>query len=169
MPARIGRFFDIELPEGGVCMVQDSVIEWLLEDENPSVRYFALTALLGKSRKSIEARDAKKAIMETGTVPKILKKQNKDGSFGIPEKFYRDKYKGTVWNLIILAEMAADPGDKRVKSACEFILKYSQDPASGGFSYDESAKACTGLPGGVIPCLTGNMVYSLVKLGCLED
>jgi len=169
MPARIGRFFDIKLPEGGVSMVQDSVMQWLLEEENPSVRYFALTELLGKSSKSREVRAAKKAIMETGTVPHILSRQNRDGSFGIPEKFYRDKYKGTVWNLIIFAEMAADSEDERIKSACEFILKHSQDPASGGFSYDESAKAGTGLPGGVVPCLTGNMVFSLVKLGYLED
>jgi hypothetical protein len=150
-------------------MVQDSVLEWLLEEENPSVRYFTLTGLMGKSPKSREVRDARRSIMETGTVPHILGRQNGDGSFGIPEKFYRDKYRGTVWDLIIFAEMGADPGDERIIKACEFILKHSWEPASGGFSYDESAKTGTGLPSGVIPCLTGNMVYSLVKLGCLED
>lgn len=153
----------------GFAMVQDSVMKWLLEEENPSVRYLALTSLLGKSVKGSEAREAFRAIMETGPVPKILSRQNEDGSFGIPERFYRDKYKGTVWNLIILAELAADPKDKRIKNACEFILKHSQDPASGGFSYDYSARTGTGLPSAVIPCLTGNMVYSLIKLGYLED
>lgn len=150
-------------------MVQDSVMGWLLEEENPSVRYFTLTALTGKSLKGREVSTARKAIMETGTVPRILSRQNEDGSFGEPGKFYRDKYKGTVWNLIIFAEMAADPKDGRIKKACEFILEHSWDPSSGGFSYDESAKTGTGLPSGVVPCLTGNMVYSLVKLGYLED
>lgn len=150
-------------------MVQDSVVEWLLEEDNPTIRYLTLTSLLGKTLKSKDVMEAKKAIMEKGIVPKILSKQNEDGSFGIPEKFYRDKYKGTVWNLIILAEMSADPADKRIKNACEFILKHSQDPSSGGFSIDVSAKTGTGLPSTVVPCLTGNMVYSLIKLGYLED
>jgi hypothetical protein len=150
-------------------MLQDSVVEWLLEEDNPTVRYLTLTSLLGKTLKNKDVREAKKAIMDKGIVPKILSKQNEDGSFGIPEKFYRDKYKGTVWNLIILAEASADPADKRIRSACEFILKHSQDPASAGFSYEVSAKTGTGLPSGIVPCLTGNMVYSLIKLGYLDD
>ena len=150
-------------------MVLDSVVEWMLEEDNPTIRYLTLTSLLGKTLKNKDVRETKKAIMEKGIVPKILNKQNEDGSFGIPEKFYRDKYKGTVWNLIILSEMSADPADKRVKSACEFLLKHSQDPSSGGFSHEASAKTGTGLPSAVIPCLTGNMVYSLIKLGYLED
>lgn len=150
-------------------MVQGSVVEWLMEENNPSVRFLTLTSLLGKSVKNKEVMEARKAIMETGIVPKILSRQNDDGSFGIPERFYRDKYKGTVWTLIILAEMAADPSDERVKSACEFILKHSLDPESGGFSYDASVKTGAGLPGCVVPCLTGNMAFSLIRLGYLED
>ncbi|MBP1743766.1 MAG: hypothetical protein H6Q58_744 [Firmicutes bacterium] len=150
-------------------MTQDNVTKWLLEEDNPSVRFLTLTTLLGKPMKNKDVREASKAIMETGVVPKILSRQNDDGSFSIPERFYRDKYKGTVWTLIILAEMAADQSDERVKSACEFILRHSQDPSSGGFSYDESAKTGTGLPSCVVPCLTGNMVYSLIRLGYLED
>ncbi len=107
--------------------------------------------------------------MEAGIVPEILAKQNDDGSWGTPARFYTDKYAGTVWTLLILAEMAADPDDQRVKNACEFILKHSQDPESGGFSYAESAKTRIGLPSSVIPCLTGNMVYALTKLGYTND
>jgi len=33
----------------------------------------------------------------------------------------------------------------------------------------QSAKTGDGLASGVVPCLTGNMVYSLIKLGYLED
>lgn len=150
-------------------MIQGSVVEWLLEKDNPSVRFLTLTSLLGKSMKNKEVIEARRAIMETGPVPKILSRQNDDGSFGIPERFYRDKYKGSVWTLIILAELAAEPKDERIKRACEFILQHSQDPDSGGFSYDSSAKTGTGLPSCVVPCLTGNMAYSLIRLGYLED
>ena len=46
-------------------------------------------------------------------------------------------------------------------------MRRTQD--SGGFSYDRSKKAGGGLHSGVIPCLTGNLVFSLVRLGMLDD
>lgn len=147
----------------------DKTVEWLLEENNPSVRYSALTSLLCRSPDDPDVRETKKAIMENGIVPEILAEQNEDGSWGTPARFYTDKYAGTVWTLLILAEMAADPDDQRIRNACEFILKHSQDPESGGFSYTESARSHTGLPSGVIPCLTGNMVYTLIKLGHIND
>ncbi len=102
-------------------------------------------------------------------IEKILIHQNPDGSFNNPERFYLDKYRGTVWTLILLAELDADKEDSQVKAACEFILNHSFDKESGGFSVEYSTKFKGGLPSKVIPCLTGNMVFSLIKLGYLED
>ena len=102
--------------------ISDGAIDWLLEDDNPSVKYFTLIDLLGKPVNEKDVLTAKEQIMKTGVVPKILVKQEPDGYWGIPEKFYRSKYKGTVWTLIILAELFADGNDKRIKNACEFIL-----------------------------------------------
>ena len=147
----------------------DKVTEWLLEIDNPSVRYLTLTSLLDKPDDDEEVREAKKAIMEHGSVSEILALQNEDGSWGLPEMFYRNKYAGTVWTLLILAEMGADKDDPRIIKTCEFILKHSQEPESGGFSCCESVKTGAGLPSGVVPCLTGNMVYTLIKFGWLND
>ena len=41
-------------------------------------------------------------------------------------------------------------------------------PESGGFSVN-CAKAVGGRHGSVIPCLTGNLIFSLIKLGYLDD
>ncbi len=145
------------------------VLNWLLERENPSIRYFTLTSLLGRNLDDPDVKEARQSIMTEGFVPKIMEKQNEDGSWGDPLRFYRDKYTGTSWTLLILAELGADPDDPGIRRACEFILSRSQEPIHGGFSYDTSSKTGTGLPGGVIPCLTGNMVFSLVKLGYQND
>lgn len=102
-------------------------------------------------------------------VEKILSKQNEDGSWGDPLRFYTDKYRGTIWCLLLLAELNANKDDSRVKRACEFVLNYSYDNSSGGFSTSYSTKYNGGLPSKTIPCLTGNMVYSLIKLGYLND
>ncbi len=143
--------------------------DWLLETDNPSVRYFTLTDMLERLENDPDVNRAKEQIMETGIVPKILAKQKNEGYWGSPENFYiRSKYKGTVWQLIILAELGADGNDERISKTCEFILKNSQDHMSGGFSYLNAA-AGGGDHNKVLPCLTGNMVWSLIRFGYLED
>lgn len=144
-------------------------IEWLLEKNDPSVRYFTLIDILERPEDDSKVIKAKEEIMETGLVPKILAKQEHGGYWGKPEDFYiRSKYKGTVWQLIILAELGADENDKRIGKACEFILENSQDRQSGGFAYF-SAKDGGGDHDKILPCLTGNMVWSLVRFGYLDD
>lgn len=82
---------------------------WLLESNNPPVRYFTLKDILERAENDPEVRDARKSIMTAGIVPRILEQQNEDGSWGVPDDFYLGaKYKGTVWNIIVLAELGAE-------------------------------------------------------------
>lgn len=143
--------------------------EWLLGEDNPSVRYFTLTEIQEKPQSSPEVKDAKDAIMTNGTVPRILGKMNSGGYWETPASLYTAKYKGTVWQLLTLAELGADPTDARVRAACEFILQNSQHKESSGFSMAKAEKTGGGRQSGVIPCLTGNMVYGLIRLGYLDD
>jgi len=145
------------------------ITSWLLEPENPSVRSFALRDLCGLREADPRVREAKAAIMTHGPVPRILARQKGGGSWGAEADFYeRSKYKGTVWTLILLAELGADGADPRVHKACEFLLSRSQDRESGGFAYTGSVWG-GGYPSGVIPCLTGNMVWSMLRLGLQDD
>jgi hypothetical protein len=152
-----------------ISLLEEDPTDWLLENTNPSVRFFTLTELLEKPNNDTEVKKAKNEILTVGIVPKILAKQNPQGYWGTPDRFYTAKYKGTVWQLIILAEHEADGRDNRIKNACEFILENSQDHESGGFSVWHSTRKGGGRHSGVIPCLTGNMVWSLINLGYLED
>ena len=144
-------------------------LEWLLEYDNPSVKYYTLRDILGKADSDAGLQEARREIMNTGLVPAILAKQNESGYWEMPENFYDAKYKGSVWQLLILAELGADNTNEKIKKACEFILDNSQDGKSGGFAHSASAKTGGGRHTEVIPCLTGNMVYSLIKLGYLND
>ncbi|HUL39585.1 MAG TPA: hypothetical protein VLU38_04765 [Methanomassiliicoccales archaeon] len=149
--------------------MDDEVIDWLLEEVDPSVRYLALRDLLGKGEGDEEVLEAKARIMEEGPVPRILAQQKPEGNWGEPEDFYRNsKYKGTVWNLILLAELYADPEDQRVRAACEFVLRWSQERSSGGFSVNGDERK-GGAKASVICCLTSNMAFSLIRLGYGED
>ena len=142
---------------------------WLLEKENPSVRYFTLTEILDRDENDPDVKQARSEIMKTGVVPEILTRQSDEGCWENPPKFYTAKYKGTVWQLIILAELRADGKDPRITKACEFILENSQDRESGGFSMHPSKRTSGGRHSEVIPCLTGNIVWSLIRLNYLQD
>lgn len=142
---------------------------WLTENENPSVQYLTLTEIGEIAEDQPEVQAARQNIMKTGMIPKILAKQSPGGYWEKEEDFYiRTKYKGTVWTFIILAELMAAPKDPRIQKTCEFILDWSQDRKSGGFSYRGSLKG-GGYHSGVIPCLTGNMTWGLIRFGYLDD
>ena len=159
----------VDPPNAGRPAHHAHVLDWLLSPADPSVRFLTLTELLGEPAEGGEAVAARREIMTQGAVPRILAAQNADGHWGGPGRFYTDKYRGTVWQLIVLAELRADPADARVRAACEAVLRNSQEPESGGFSVECSKRSGGGLPSGVIPCLTGNMVFSLVRLGYRDD
>lgn len=150
-------------------MLHADQTEWLLEEENPSVRYFSLRDLLERSDDDSEVVEARQDIMRVGVVPAMLSKQKNEGCWEEPDRFYHAKYKGTVWQLLILAELGADGNDKRIRNACEFILSASQDKESGGFAHTSSKKKGGGRHSDVIPCLSGNMVWSLLRLGFFQD
>ncbi|HEY5159548.1 MAG TPA: hypothetical protein VII83_00615 [Gaiellaceae bacterium] len=144
-------------------------IDWLLEKDNPSVRYFTLRDLLDKPEDDPAVIGAKRDIYKIGTVPAILAKQSPGGFWANSGSFYKAKYKGTVWQVLILAELGADRSNDRIASACEFLMDQSQDLESGGFSMTYAAKTGGGRHSEVIPCLTGNVVWSLIRLGYLDD
>jgi hypothetical protein len=140
-------------------------IAWLLEDDNPSVRYLALTDLLGRGADEPEVTAARRAIMAKGPVPRILAEQGKDGAWDKPDSFYTAKYRGTVWQLITLAELMADGNDPRIQQACRFIVDSAQDRESGGFAMHRAVKTGGGRGSEVIPCLTGNLTWCLLRFG----
>lgn len=145
--------------------IAPDVLSWLLEDTDPAVRMHALRDLLDRPETDPEVRAAQAAIMASAPVADILGQQHQDGYWVAPERFYTAKYRGTVWQLIVLAELGADGSDPRIQRACSFILDMSQDRQGGGFSAEGSARN-GGQHSYVIPCLTGNMVFALLRLGC---
>lgn len=62
-------------------------MNWLLENENPSIRYATLTAFLNKPESDSEVIASKQDIMLKRLVPKILERQNSDGSWDVSDRF----------------------------------------------------------------------------------
>lgn len=142
--------------------------EWLLEKENPSVRYFALKDLLDRPEEDQDVQATKLDIMQKGMVPGILAKQQEPEYMKNYPGFYTRKYGGLVWTLILLAELGAT-ANEQIQEECAYLLSHSQETGDGGFSQHEAMKTGGGRISEVIPCLTGNMVWSLIRLGFLDN
>jgi len=145
--------------------VNDDPIPWLLEPDpaNPGVCYFALGELLDRPEDDPEVQVARAAIMTTGPVPAILDAQYPDGYWVKPGGGVSPKYRATVWQIIFLAELGADLTDERVRRGCEYLLSHSI-AANGAFSALQKP-----VPSGSVPCLNGNLLYALQRLGYADD
>ncbi|MGD2143956.1 MAG: nitrogen fixation protein NifH [Anaerolineae bacterium] len=146
-------------------MLKTDPFDWLLEkdSDNPGVRYFALIDLLGRPVDDPEVIEAQRAAMTNGPVPAILRAQDSEGWWVKPGGGYSPKYRGTVWQIILLAELGADPSDQRVRRGCEYLLGHSI-AKNAAFSVYRSP-----VPSGSVHCLNGNLLCALLRLGYADD
>jgi len=82
-----------------------------------------------------------------------------DGCWVKPGSGYSPKYRGTVWQVIFLAELGADPADERVQRGCEYVLSHSIAPNGAFSAYTKPVNS------GTVHCLNGNLLYALQRLG----
>lgn len=116
---------------------EGELINWILEKENPSVRFFTLTKILGNSLDTFEVKQVRKDIMQIGPVPQILALQNPDGWWGSADNATMPMYTSTAWQLMILAELGATKEDLRIDKAVDFVFRKAQDKA-GAFPHEGS-------------------------------
>ena len=133
-------------------------VSWLLESENPGVRYLALRDLMDAD--DAEMKSARKKAHKEGPIAYILSRMDEDGYWKRPGTGYGPKYKSTVWALILLAQLGASVHeDKRIKRACRYYLDHALNP--GG----QISAMTNNSPSGTVDCLQGNMLWSLMELG----
>ena len=73
------------------------------------------------------------AATRTDPIAAILAAQDPAGWWEKPGPGYATKYRGTVWPLIFLDQLGADPAERRVRAACDYVLAHSQ-ARTGGFA-----------------------------------
>jgi len=154
--------------ENWKSLLNADATNWLLEEDNPSVRYFTLTDILDLPENEARVIAARQDIMKEGLVRDILELQRTPEYLKAYPRFYTYKYKGLVWSLILLAELGAKQTPE-IAAQCEYILTNCQELSQGGFSQHTAAKTGGGRMTEVIPCLTGNMVFALLRFGCFDD
>jgi len=133
-----------------------SAINWLLEDDQPSIKYLTLTQLQGKSGKDPDVISAKDAITERGWAAEILAKQSPEGWWISEERLYVPKYLSTNWMLLVLSDLGLTKSDPKIEKACAlWIERFAK--VDGGFGMDNSKSSHL--------CLVGNTTRALIKFG----
>jgi hypothetical protein len=90
---------------------------WLLEESNPSVRYFALRWLLDKPQSDPEVVAASQSIAQSEPVQNVLKRQKPEGYWGPDPR----PHHGVEKYMIILLWLGYR-GDGVVKKAMDYLL-----------------------------------------------
>lgn len=136
-------------------------VSWLLEAQDPGVRYLALRDLMELDDDDKELKSARKAAHKEGPIAKVLSRMQAEGYWARPGTGYGPKYKSTVWALLLLAQLGASPKeDKRIDKGCKYLLDHALTEG-GQFSAMTNASAS-----GTVDCLQGNLLWSLTELGC---
>jgi hypothetical protein len=142
---------------------------WLLEPDTAAVRQATLRLLLDRPADDPEVVEARAAAMASGPIAAILAAQDPEGWWVKPGAGYSTKYRGTVWSLIFLDQLAADGSDPRVARACDYVLAHSATSAGGFGAYGGGRPDVRPAPSLAIHCLNGNLLRALIGFGWLAD
>jgi hypothetical protein len=135
-------------------------IEWLLEEDQPSIRYLALTQLLQRRESDSEVREAKAKIPKAGWVSEILARRDPGGWWVRDRGWLEPRFLGTHWNMLALADLGATRIIPEVKESSEYWMAKSplEGGGVGGFGKGKGHH-----------CYTANMARGLIRFGFEDD
>lgn len=140
--------------------VDAATIRWLLEKEQPAIRYRTLTELLGRPESDPDVRETKERILEDGWGARILAERDASGGWGDSRSPYVPKYTSTNWRMLVLSDLGVSHADPRVRDACEFWMN---GLAARG---DRLGGSSRGIPH---YCVSANMARALIRFGYADD
>ncbi len=141
-------------------MPRAKVLDWLLAEDQPSVRYRTLTELLGRPESDPDVRATKARIPEVGWAAELLARRDPAGWWLRGESLYTPKYVATNWNLLALSDLGATRAIPAVRASAELWMRRS--PLKGG-GVGGNSKGKGHL------CYTGNMARALIRFGYGDD
>lgn len=140
------------------AQLKGDMLSWLLEADDPGVRYLALRELLTLPQEDAELVSAQAKAHSTGPIAGIMAEMHASGYWVEPGPGYNPKYRSTVWSVIMLAQLGASISvDERIEQACLHLMDHS---------LSENGQFCVyGTPASTADCLQGNLCGAMLDLG----
>ncbi|HTW39749.1 MAG TPA: hypothetical protein VMF04_02675 [Thermoplasmata archaeon] len=142
------------------------VIDWLLEEGQPSVRYYTLVDLLDRRESSSEVRATRARMRRVGWGHEQLRAQGPQGFWeSRPPKtlkewfqfLYFPYYTATNWRALVLADLGFDATDPRIRRLADRIFEYKLQLSSPFNFFHEEA------------CISANTARMLARFGYADD
>ena len=146
--------------------LNEGVIDWLLEDNQPSVRYFTLVDLLGRKEGDPEVRRTLSRIPRVGWGAQLLARQKPKGHWEAREptnfpawaRFLQfPQFGSTMWPALVLSDLGFTSRDPRIRRTAELILDYKLRLSSPFNFFTEEV------------CAVGNLARMLSRFGYGDD
>jgi hypothetical protein len=132
-------------------------MEWLLEEDQPAVRYFTLTDLLGRGRNNSKVREAYSNIPKKGWAHDILALQKTEGHWQSKTSLYTPKYIATNWMSLVLSDLGLTKENRQVRKAANLFFKQWLAPPPMSNIFDDEV------------CIVGNTARMLARFGYVDD
>lgn len=137
--------------------LKGDTLSWLLEHDAPGVRYLAMRDLLELSAENPELISAQERAHKEGPISTILEAMETSGYWVESGPGSSPKYYGTIWSIIMLAQLGASIAfDNRIGRACQYLFDKALTE-NGQFTQ-------SGTPSGTIDCLQGNLCAAMLDL-----
>jgi GNAT superfamily N-acetyltransferase len=141
-------------------MTNRRVLDWLLAEDQPAIRYRALTELLGRRASDPEVREARRQIPAVGWAAEILAERRPEGWWVDGKSLYTPKYTATNWRMIVLSDLGLSRDVPAVRESCELWMeRFALE--GGGVGGNSKGKGHH--------CVVGNMTRALIRLGYVDD
>jgi hypothetical protein len=135
---------------------KDQTMSWLLEEDQPAVRYRALTDLLGLSEDHRSVKKARSEIPKRGWASDILRRRKPGGYWESGKDLYRPKYTATNWMALVLSDLGMTKDDSRIAETAELFFKEWMDDKKENIFKDEV-------------CIVGNAARFMTRFGYYDD
>lgn len=141
-------------------LLHDNPLPWLLEDENPSVRYWILVDILDRPKDDPEVLKTRSEIAQLPLVKELFDLQHRDGHWGEDEGKPLTA-RGTGGVLMHLFALGVPPDD-RTAAGCDSLLRNAQNE-NGGISMVKTRRS------GIFPCTTSGTLPLLIHFNMDKD
>ena len=135
-------------------------IEWLLEDENPSVKYYTLINIVGEKLQPSDAFYYEDLIRKSGSAAAILSLQDPSGLWQEGNFAYNPLYRASYWQLYFLSLLGIRNNNPAIKKAVGLMVNDMQT-LNGAFP-------SVGRYSGNLMCLQGITLEMLLRFGYFD-